>query len=271
MKWWMTALAGVGCVVLATAASAHDFWIEPSSFRAQVGTEIGLKLRVGHKDDINDVPRTPERIERFEVLSTGGTAKATADTGASPAGNFTPKKTGWHVAVYDSNHAYSELPGERFNDYLVKEGLDAALALRKKRGHLDMMGREIYSRCSKAIIAVGTPSAKDETWKKPVGMPLELVPVTLPTQQEPKITVQLLYEGKPLAKAKVEATSPSGQQTSVRTDDAGRATLTLTTEKPEKGFWMLGAVHMKALPEGANVQWESFWANLTLSLAATAR
>ena len=44
----MKKLFAAGAFVLAAASLlAHDFWIEPTAFRPQVGSTVGLSLRFG--------------------------------------------------------------------------------------------------------------------------------------------------------------------------------------------------------------------------------
>ena len=77
------------------------------------------------------------------------------------------------------------------------------------------------------------------------GMKLQLVPVgkTFPTKMGQKLTVQVLYEGKPLSGARVfqdMVTNPNAKP--VITDEQGRATLTVRND----GLNVLMAQHMAA-------------------------
>src|SRR2546430_14913591 len=56
----------------ALPAMAHDFWIEPSTFKPAVGETFMASLRVG-QDFLGDpVPRSSQQIERFVVRDAGG-------------------------------------------------------------------------------------------------------------------------------------------------------------------------------------------------------
>ena len=79
-----------------------------------------------------------------------------------------------------------------------------------------------------------------------------------------RLTVRLLYQGRPLAGALVMALDAIDAQTpqKVRSDAQGRASFTL----PRAGAWLIKAVHMIPAPRDASADWESFWASLTFSL-----
>jgi len=55
---------------LACRAAAHDFWIEPSSFRPAVGDRVTAALRVGQKLAGDPVPQMPSLIDRFTFNGT---------------------------------------------------------------------------------------------------------------------------------------------------------------------------------------------------------
>jgi uncharacterized GH25 family protein len=53
---------------LTAAASAHDFWIEPSTYSARAGEPIRIHLRVGESFKGDPVARNDARIEEFIAL-----------------------------------------------------------------------------------------------------------------------------------------------------------------------------------------------------------
>ena len=75
------------------------------------------------------------------------------------------------------------------------------------------------------------------------------------------LTVQLLFDGRPVADAAVTAVSAAeGESVTKRTDQNGRVTLTLD----RAGSWLIKTVHMTRLPSGSTEDWESFWVTLDL-------
>ena len=51
---------------------AHDFWIEPTTFRPEVGSMVGLSLRVGQDFRGDPVPLMPDKIVKFVTVSAAG-------------------------------------------------------------------------------------------------------------------------------------------------------------------------------------------------------
>lgn len=246
--------------LLAAPAAAHDFWIEPSSFRPAPGERVAVRLRVGEDLQGDPVPRDPARIERFAEIGPAGEAAVAGVAGIDPAGWATPAAPGLHWLVYDSRHASLELPAAKFDRYLGEEGLERIRELRKGAGEGPV--KEIYSRCAKSLLRVGAGSSG---YDRPLGLELELVPEKDPYSLAPgeALPVRLLYRGEPLDGALVIALASPGARVSARTA-GGRAALVL--DRP--GLWLVKAVHMVPAPEGSGADWESLWASLTFDLPA---
>lgn len=242
--------------LLAAPAAAHDFWIEPSSFRPAPGERVAVRLRVGERMQGDPVPRNPERIERFAAVGPQGEAEVVGVAGSDPAGWTSPAGPGLHWIVFDSNHARLEQAGPAFDRYLGEEGLDHI----RRQG--DGPVKEVYSRCAKSLLRVGEGS---EGFDRVLGLELELVPEKDPYSLKPgeALPVRLLYRGKPLDGALVMALASPESPVSARTA-GGRASLVL--DRP--GLWLVKAVHMVPAPEGSGAEWESLWASLTFELPA---
>jgi len=245
--------------LLATPAAAHDFWIEPSSFRPAPGERVAVRLRVGENLKGDPVPRNPGRIERFAAVGQAGETEVVGIAGSDPAGWASPAEPGLHWLVFDSNHASVEQTGPKFDSYLEEEGLERIKGLRKAG---DGPVKEIYSRCAKSLIRVGDSSLG---YDRELGLELELVPEKNPYALKPgeALPVRLLYQGKPLDGALVVGLAADAK-ISARTA-GGRASLVL--DRP--GLWLIKAVHMIPAPKGSGAEWESLWASLTFELPAS--
>lgn len=243
-------------LLLAGPAAAHDFWIEPSSFRPSPGERVAVRLRVGEHLQGDPVPRNPERIERFAAVGPEGEARVAGLTGSDPAGWISPAGPGLHWIVFDSNHASLEQAGPKFDSYLGEEGLERIREIRKPgEGPV----KEIYSRCAKSLLRVGEGSSG---YDRALGLELELIPEKDPYALKPgePLPVRLLYRGEPLDGALVVAIA-ADSKASARTS-GGRVSLTL--DRP--GLWLVKAVHMVPAPAGSGAEWESLWASLTFDL-----
>lgn len=249
---------------------AHDFWIEPSTFRPAPGDRVAVGLRVGEGLAGDPVPRNPQRIERFTAIGGLGEAEVPGVPGSDPAGWVSPSSPGLLWIVYDSGHASVQLDAETFDRYLGEEGLERIRGLRPANtGPV----REIYSRCAKSLLSVGNGPAAG--FDRVLGLELELVAEKNPYALKPgeDLPLRLLYKGKPLDGALLVAipkSAPKSANTapetrvSERSDRRGRAALRL--DRP--GLWLVKAVHMVPAPAGSGAEWESLWASLTFELPA---
>ncbi len=245
-----------------TAARAHDFWIEPASFRPAVGQRVSVSLHVGQDFKGDSVIFLPGLFERFAVITPRREVAIDGVPGDDPAGAFTPAQAGLHTLVYRSTAAEVRFDTrEEFDRYLDKEGLERVRALPGYRAGRTPI-HEVYSRCAKALVAVGGKGSNDRA----LGLRLELIVEKNPYALRPggALPVRLLFENQPLEGALVQAFTKAEplKKTKVRTDNTGRAVLKLD----RSGAWLVTTVHMIPAPSKTNAQWESLWASLGFEL-----
>jgi uncharacterized GH25 family protein len=263
MKRSLAALAAAA--FSAAPLLAHDFWIEPSSFRPAVGATVGLRLFVGPHFEGEPFPRVPQLISKFVLVSAAGEQPIPGAAGADPAGTIRVAEPGLAVVGYRSLNYPVSLDAAKFEEYLNEEGLEKILAQRAKRGETGKPAREVFSRCAKALLDVGGSGATG--FDRPLGFTLELLPEKNPYALRPgdSLPVRLLLDGKPLGGALVHAQlhGQPGVTSAARTGRDGRATLGLA----KAGFWMVKAVDMGPAPAGTDADWQSLWASLTFEIA----
>jgi uncharacterized GH25 family protein len=256
-----------------TAAEAHDFWIEPSSFRPAVGSGLRIRLRVGDGFPGEAVARNPDHLKDFFVSGPDGKNTPAVGFGrGDPAGLTRVSAAGTHIIAYTSKGSFSELEAKKFESYLKDEGLEAVSELRSKNGESDKAGRETYRRSVKSIVMAGAGGA--EGHDRVLGLPLELVPEKSPYHLGPerKLALRLLFNGRPLEGALVRAKrriadgeKAKGEEErkpetlSGRTGVKGEVAFTL----PRDGFWLITVVHMVPADDKTTADWESYWASLT--------
>lgn len=268
----MRRLGGIVSVLLASSSTvlAHELWIEPSRFQPAPGELVQLKLLVGERLAGEAVPRNDAWIDRFEAVRGGASSRVVGVDGSDPAGLIRPDGPGLTVVVYASRPSYVEVDAPKFEAYLRAEGLEAPRAARARTRSGATAGRERFSRCAKALLAVGSATRRPpHDVAATVGLTLEIVAESDPYALQPgdNLTVRLLYLGRPLAGALVKATDHErpDEPVAVRTDARGRATLALS----RAGTWLIHAVHMVPAKGDARADWESFWASLTFELPGT--
>jgi uncharacterized GH25 family protein len=252
-------------LLLGAAVRAHDFWIEPSTYRPQPGQKVAVRLRVGERFTGQPVPRMAELTRRFVDRFGGKETPLPGVPNTDPAGFFSSTAPGVHTLLYESGRSSVQLEGAKFETYLTEEGLEPIQKLRAKRGQSAAPAKEVFSRSVKSFVVVGGSAGEFEDSAS--GLPLDLVversPLSLASARN--LPLRLLYRGKPLAGAKVVAfprRDPS-HHISARTDAQGRATLALDSAD----VWLVKAVHMIEAPADAGAQWESFWALLTFEVS----
>jgi len=263
----------LGLFALATSLAAHDFWLEPSSFRPAVDTRVDVQLVVGEHLVGELVARKEKRILSFVAFDPAGREeKVLGLDGKAPAGLWKARAPGLHVLGYQSVGTEIELEADKFERYLIEEGLETVVADRKARGESAAKGLELYARCAKTFVVAqplkGTASEPEIGWDRVLGYPLELVPTANPCTLAPgaDLTLRLLHRGAPLANALVgfmPKQDPT-QEVRTRTDAEGRVTFT----PKQGGVHLVRVVHMtRAAPDAAH-HWESQWASLTFEMPA---
>ena len=257
-------------------ASAHEFWLCPSTYRAVPGDTIAVSAYVGSGFRGELKPYASPRVVRFRLVG----PKTLDLTPAVVNGElrwafFIVPDDGGELLAYESNFTFLELAAPRFETYLRSEGLDDVLAARARLGAPAGPGRERYARCAKTWIA-GRQASRALS---PIGLTLEIVPLADPGAG-PRLPVQVLYRGRPLAHALVRAwnrelargdrpvdpaardsVAPAGE---VRTDAEGKATLAV--DRP--GEWLLNTVHMIPSEDPAQADWQSWWASFAFARQA---
>jgi len=252
-------------VLLATlgvrAAVAHDFWIEPSTFRPPVPSRLTVALRVGQDFRGDPVPRDDRKIDRFVLAGPAGESVIPGLPGTDPAGFAPIERPGLAVIGYRSRRTSIELEAEKFEKYLTEEGLERVSKARAERGETGKPGKEVYSRCAKSLVLAG--GGPTSGFDRPLGFTLELVPEKL-AEKPGELPVRLLYDGRPLEGALVIAIhrDEPEKKISSRTARDGRARLLLA----RSGAWLVKAVHMVPAPKETGADWESLWASLTFEI-----
>jgi uncharacterized GH25 family protein len=245
-------------LLAARVASAHDFWIEPSSFHPAAGEIVTAALRVGQKMQGDPVPRIPPLVERFVLKGESAESPMIGRPGSDPAGMMRVGEPGLHWIGYQSTASTVTLEAQKFEQYLRDEGLERLIAQKKPQN------RERFYRCAKSLLASG---AAAKGFDAPLGFTLELIPRKNPyaLRAGGELPLALVFRGKPDPNALVVAMSKDDPEHAVRarTDARGRATLRL----PRPGFWLIKAVHMEPAPPDSGADWESWWASVTFELA----
>jgi uncharacterized GH25 family protein len=144
--------------------------------------------------------------------------------------------------------------------------LEGIVAQRAAAGQASEPGREFFSRCAKALVAVG--SGPKSAFGRRLDCKLELVPTRDPyvAAVGESLSIRVLFNGRPLAGKLVVAIPRADPRDarSARSDQGGIATFDFDARGP----WLIKAVHMEPAPLALEADWESWWASLTFALPA---
>ncbi|MFQ5349662.1 MAG: DUF4198 domain-containing protein [Thermoanaerobaculia bacterium] len=253
-------------VLIATdVLAAHDLWIEPSAFAAELGEAVAVHLRTGEGFEGDPVPRDGAATARLAVVAPTGERALAGVEGVDPAGILAPSEPGAHWLVYESRARRLVLEAGRFERYLRQQGLDAVIARRAARGESGEPGRELYQRCAKSLVTVAGAAAGDG--HRPVGCGLELLLDSSPSVAAAggAVSLRVRFRRRPLARVLVSALprGGAGAALAARTDEDGR--VSFAVDRP--GAWLFKAVHMEPIADSTvEMDWRSWWASLTLRL-----
>ncbi len=244
---------------------AHEFWLMPSKFRLKMNDSLALTFYVG-EDFMGDLwKRKKDKTLKISHFYAKKQIDLTELSIKSDTNDITLKfkNEGSHLLALQTKNSFIALEAQKFNEYLKDDGIDNIYALREKKGELGKPSKEFYRRCAKTLIQVGAKS--DDVFKQNTGMPLEIIPMQNPyfLKIGDKLTIKLLFEGKPLVDKMVVAwnktpTTKTRHQ-KFRTNDKGEMTFLLD----QKGYWMISSVQMISLENNPEGDYQSFWGNLT--------
>lgn len=252
-------------LLLVPSAAAHEYWIEASSYRPTPNSVVRLTQHLGERFAGQTAAFDPDRAEKYALHTPTGEAPIVGRSGGHVEFGRVGA-SGAYIVSYRSRRTPQEMSAPAFEAYLNEEGLAHIVRERASRGEQEKAGREVFSRCAKALLAVGIPAPQD----REVGLTLEIViEGGIGSEASAPLTARVLYDARPLAGAKVVAASRSHPERLLRqtADENGRVSFDL----PEKGVWMLTTIHMVRAPKEVEADWESLWASSTFEIPAAAQ
>lgn len=264
-----TLLITLSAVFWPLAALSHEFWIEPQDFQLPINGQIVADIKNGEEFKGASLSYLTQRVRRHEFAFGDLAQPVPARMGDRPAIDMAAPGDGLVVLVHETENSvitYREL--EKFAAFARhKDALDA-LEAQKASGMPEEGLVEVYSRYAKSLVALGSGAGQDRNF----GLTTELVALENPYTGTVSdgLDVALFYAGAPRKDAQIEvferAPDDSVSISTVRTDDAGRATVRV---RPGHTYMLDAVVLRRANDELAaerNAVWESLWANLTFSV-----
>jgi uncharacterized GH25 family protein len=253
----------IGTVLLvATPLLAHDTWIAPDHFTAHRGETIVLHLTSGMEFPKLDTAIKPDRVARA-VIRVGRQSAVVKPRPGEHSLDFRARirSSGVATIAVELQPKSIELTPAQVTEYLDEIGADADLRHLWNDRPEPKRWREIYTKHAKSFVLV---DRTDDSWKEPLRLGLEVMPLVDPTSLHTGDTmpIRLVESGKPLANFSVGVVHEADSHgTILKTDSDGRVAVPLS--KP--GRYMLRATHLRPA-QRAEADWISDFTTLTVNV-----
>lgn len=259
--------AAIAC---APIAYAHEFWIDPPKFQVENDAPFVADLRNGELFQGTAQSFFESRNTRFEVSLGGQNIQITGRMGDRPAIQLpAPGEDGLMVIVHEAAPStVSYAKWEKFMSFVAHKDFQGVEALQTQRGWAKENFKELYTRHSKSLVAIGGGEGADRAF----GLATEFVALDNPyaADFDGTLDVALLYDGAPRGDAQIEVYARDKDDTVVvtktRTDAMGLAAIPVDAGTE----YLLDAVVLRPLAGATTVEagpvWETLWATLTFAV-----
>jgi uncharacterized GH25 family protein len=247
-------------------ARAHDLWLIPPE-KATPKQAVRVEASVGMDFPISTFAADTARYPlKFVVQPDGKTLdlKSAGKKDLVSFLEFEPAIPGIHRIAVETTPKIIELEADKFNEYLITDGMPHIFRLRAREKILNKPAVERYRKSPIALVQVGDGQAGE--WNKPIGVPLEIVPMQNPFERKigDTLRVRVVFKDKALPNANLGWHRPGDGDTpigSIRTDDKGEALIPIA----KTGLMTIRLTHMTR-PMTPEYEWESFWTTLTFRI-----
>jgi len=256
------ALLSASLLALALPAAAHDTWIVPVRWSVSVGQPLAVDLTSAMGFPKPETAVRADRLVERRLRLAGVVSPLEPEAGTAGADalrlSAVPKDAGIATLWITTNPRTLELKPREVEAYLREIGAPETIGAAWRRSK-DKTWLESYVKVAKTFVRVG--EAADDSWKKPVLAPLELVPAEDPTALSSgrELALVLLSNGRPLADQAVGAVAAGAEPALARTDAEGRVRFALG----RAGEWMFRATRIQPV-EGRPGEWQSVFTTVTV-------
>lgn len=242
---------------------AHEFWLEPLSFKLEPDDPVKAHIKVGQYFKGNTYAYLPHRFESFRWIIDEKAEPVDARLGSIPAVSQVAEHSGLGILAYESTYEYLTYDDpDTFKNFLKLDGLTWVAAEHNRRNLPSSGFTEAYRRFAKAYVGVGEAEGNDRA----LGLPLEWVlndnPYRLPASTP--VTATLLWQGEPMTDTLARIFTRQGntiEELRLETDDQG----TIVIPYHPGTDYLISSVHMVLPGERVNPDkqpvWESLWAS----------
>lgn len=219
-------------------ANAHEFILKPTKLTVKKGQTVPFSVVSAHVFMVSEEMEPLDKVETTLILN--GKSTPIALTANEPAmtleGAATPAAEGTAI-----------LAGHRKG--MIWTQTTSGWKQASKKGLSGVIKSGMYEKFCKTFLTVGK---NDNSFAKPVGQRLEIIPLTNPALAHPgdEIEFKVLFDGKPLSVDKVLATYDGFTKTpntyAYFTEPYGEGLAKVKVSHP--GIWMVRVEHAIAQP-----------------------
>jgi len=250
---------------IASAVSAHEFWIQPNKFMYKRGETINLRFLVGTNFTGQNWTGNKDKVNSMRLYFANAVDSHFEENFTDKKGDsiqFAIYEEGTAMVTMNTKNSFIELGAKEFNAYLQEEGLTEAIDWRKKNGDTLKKGTEKYQRSVKTIFQVG--KNKTHIHKKRTDLPLDIIPDENPyaLAKDGKIKLRVVFQGNALKKTKIKVWHKANNKVNVEdyeTNDEGEVKIFVALN----GRWMVSCVKMIRTENDDAAEWQSHWGTLT--------
>ncbi len=253
-------------LLFSSQAFPHDLFLRPNPFVLINPGNTKLSMWLAEAFPGKEEKWRADKTVYTIVNGPTGLQKVKDSPGVGP--EIVLNRAGTYVVGWEATPSYIKIDAATFLKYLEADGYTNVIEQIKKRGDEKKEGTEKYIRYLKTLVQVG--DQRTEHYKESLGYKIELIPSSNPYSVKigDPLEFQLLFDGKPLAGARVLATYEGFSKEhdvyaqSVQSGKDGKFKVVID----HPGLWMIRANHMLPLSGDPKAEWESFWANVTFEI-----
>jgi uncharacterized GH25 family protein len=258
---------GIGVwLLLPHTLTAHDTWVLPGRASVNAGEVVSFELTSGMSFPASEVGVKPDRLARASSRLGETVSDLVREAAGKKALRLKARFSEPGVAAVwiESKPRSLELKPAEVREYLEEIGAWDSIG-RKWETAGQGKWRESYTKRAKTYVRVGQP-APDDSWARPVGMDLELVPENDPTRLTAgeELRVLLLSNGQPVPDVAVGLLAGNAKSGSLsKTDSEGQVRLRFE----RSGWWLIRATVLEPSSK-PNLDWETRFTTLTVFVGA---
>lgn len=249
-----------------TFAGAQEFWLQSTRFLYRPGEKFMVRFNEGKNFIGEPWNVSKSRIQSLLLhrLSSSVNLIDSIKEGQKDNLSYTLKGAGTYLLSMQRDDILDDMGADEFNAYLKESGLDEILDQRQRTNTLGAPAKEYRSNHTKLLIQSG--DEKDDTYKKVVAFPVEIVPDRNPYALKIRdpIRFKILFDGKPVFGVRVKVWNRYDNRTTIQniyTEKDG----TFEARISNPGPWMVTVVRMVTSKQ-ADVQWRSYHGSLVFGI-----